>query len=482
MKQRLVVSFGAIIVLALLIIAIFLPFSQMRAFAIPVFTGDAPADFTSPNVVRIDDPNGRDVGLPLQFPPERISGWDMNALFMEYDYDTDVLYVGIDCFEICGDADSDGDPGTNGPILEEVMGIDNPDLGGTESFTFLIDTDNDCQPGTTGDFEVVVGVAIEEDISSFAAYNFNGSPLAPGLGFGEPLTNTVILFASPNITAPDLEFSIANFSDLPEFDFTPGEAFDFQIAVFMGSIEDDGIGEDHLPGNGECTSVPPFVTPTPTPTETPPDTATPTISPTPTPTDTPTITPPPELPPTGPNASAELNNSYSASAETGPVMMPVHANPPNWLRIPAIDLDAAVEPMGWYAKKDNSGKSVSQWQVVDDAAGWHSNSASPDEHGNVVISGHNSIGGSVFADLHQVRAGDKILVWQDKQHHLYEVSQTLLLPQRFVSEEQRAQNASYIEDFGDARLTLVSCWPAHNDTHRIVVVAHKAIPSKQNIY
>lgn len=479
MQQRLFVSFGVTIVLMLLMIAIFLPSSQMSAFAVPIFTGDARADFTGPNVVRIADPSGQDVGLPLQFPPERISGWDMNALFMEYDYDNDVLYVGVDCIEICGDADSDGNPGTSGPILEEVIGIDNPELGGTESFAFLIDTDNDCQPGTVGDFEVVVGVAIGEDISSFGAYRFKGSPLAPGLGFNEPLTNTVTLFASPNITAPDIEFSIGNFSTLPGFSFTPNKAFDFKVGVFMGSIEDDGIGEDHLPGTGECTSVPPFATPTPTATNTPPDTATPTII-TPTPTDTPQ--PPPVLPPTGPSASIEIQSDDDASTMTDLVMMPVHANPPNWLRIPAIDLDTVVEPMGWYAAQDESGKSVSQWFIVDDAAGWHSNSALPDGYGNVVISGHNSIGGSVFANLHQVRASDKILVWQDKQQHLYEVSETLLLPQRFVSEEQRAQNASYIEDFGDARLTLISCWPAHSDTHRIVVVAHKAKLSTEIIY
>jgi len=63
-----------------------------------------------------------DVGLPNQFEEGTISGWDMNAIYLDYDIASDTLYVGIDCFGICGDADGDGDPGATGAVLDELKG------------------------------------------------------------------------------------------------------------------------------------------------------------------------------------------------------------------------------------------------------------------------------------------------------------------------------------------------------------------------
>ncbi|HRW11435.1 MAG TPA: hypothetical protein P5121_40330, partial [Caldilineaceae bacterium] len=129
------------IVLVLITIAI----PRLTAAA-PTFTGDAAADFAGGNAIRIDDPVG-DVGMPApDFPAGAASGWDIRSVYLEYDPATDILYVGIDCVVICGDADGDGDPDNTGPILGKPIsdgglgGQDVADWGRGESFGFLLDT------------------------------------------------------------------------------------------------------------------------------------------------------------------------------------------------------------------------------------------------------------------------------------------------------------------------------------------------------
>lgn len=285
--------------------------------AAPTFTGDAAADFANTNAVRFDDLTN-DVGLPApDFPADAVSGWDMQAVYLEYDPATDILYVGIDCVVICGDADGDGDPNSTGDILGKPVGEgglggeDVADWGRGESFGMLIDTNNNFD-GTDGDFEVVVGIRNRDTIAEFGAFAYTGriGGQLRNTGWGtDPLPNAVELFASPSSSAPDLEFTIADFSTLPGFD--GGDVLRYKVHVAMGSIVDDGIGEDFAPDQQEPveitptpttiptdTPVPP--TETPVPTETPTATNTPSATPTdtPIPTDTPTATFVPTEPPT----------------------------------------------------------------------------------------------------------------------------------------------------------------------------------------
>lgn len=212
----------------------------------PIFTGNVPLDFTAADVAIFPDVGYHDVGLPELYPPGTISGWDVRDIYFDYDVATDILYVGIDCYGICGDADGDGDPGHTGPILAGFGGVDHPDLAETESLSLLLDTDHDWNAQTgAGDFEVVVGVpgASGSTVADFGIYRFVGTPYDIAFGYGEPLPNATSYYASPNASAPDFEFSIAEFSTLP--DLIP---YTFQIRLFAGSLEDDGIGEDYLNG------------------------------------------------------------------------------------------------------------------------------------------------------------------------------------------------------------------------------------------
>ena len=130
------------------------------------------------------------------------------------------------------------------------------------------------------------------------------------------------------------------------------------------------------------------------------------------------------------------------------------------------------------ARKKQAGQIFSEWDVAAYAAGWHKNSALPGEGGNVVMSGHNNILGAVFRELDQLKKGDPITVWMGNHLYNYAVDQVIVLPDSHITDEQRVANARWIGPFDDERLTLVSCWPRNNNTHRIVVVAHPQLTAQ----
>jgi sortase A len=144
---------------------------------------------------------------------------------------------------------------------------------------------------------------------------------------------------------------------------------------------------------------------------------------------------------------------------------------PERLQIPSIKLDIPVVELGWSTKKDNSGAIFSDWDVAEFAAGWHKNSARVNETGNIVLSGHNNIYGAVFRELDQLRRGDEISIGVGTQAVNYVVHDVLIVPEKYATLDQRKQNANWIGQFDDERLTLVSCWPRDDNTHRIIVVA-----------
>jgi sortase A len=148
---------------------------------------------------------------------------------------------------------------------------------------------------------------------------------------------------------------------------------------------------------------------------------------------------------------------------------------PNRLEIPAIDVDIPVVELGWSRQENRAGQIFSEWDVAAYAAGWHKNSALPGEGGNVVMSGHNNILGAVFRELDQLKKGDTITVWAGAHLYTYAVDQVVVLPDKNATEEQRILNSGWIGPFEEDRLTLVSCWPRNNNTHRIVVVARPVL-------
>jgi LPXTG-site transpeptidase (sortase) family protein len=187
-------------------------------------------------------------------------------------------------------------------------------------------------------------------------------------------------------------------------------------------------------------------------------------------------------PPTATAPVEQAEEQATASPEPTPTPAPTPTPPPTptpdpaslvpgRLVIPAISLDAPVVSVGWDTKEVN-GQPVSSWIVPDSfAAGWHSTSALPRDAGNTVLNGHHNINGEVFRDLEDLQPGDEIIIQTgDKTHH-YAVTERHILEEKYQSAEVRRQNAQFIMPTDDRRLTLVTCWPYTNNTHRLVIVA-----------
>ena len=253
----------------------------------------------------------------------------------------------------------------------------------------------------------------------------------------------------------------------------------------------------------------------PEPTATPTQTVTPAPSPTPAPTNSPTASPtyvigpagvPPEIlpetplegvatpttvpddeaspePTAGPtNTPVPPTNTPTPVAALPPTNTPVPApppptgdsGPPSRIVVKSVGIDTPVMPVGWSVIEQN-GREYSIWDVADFAGGWHDTSALPGQTGNTVLSGHHNIKGEVFRYLVDVQEGDEVDVYVGDEVYRYYVQQKLIVKEKGEPVDVRRQNAQWIAPTDDTRVTLVTCWPYTNNTHRVVVVA-KPVP------
>ncbi|MEM7333310.1 MAG: sortase [Chloroflexota bacterium] len=142
------------------------------------------------------------------------------------------------------------------------------------------------------------------------------------------------------------------------------------------------------------------------------------------------------------------------------------------LIIPEIELDAPINPIGLQAI-EHEGDTVFQWQVPSDfIAGWHHSSSRIGQNGNTVLNGHHNIHGEIFRDLDELEVGAEITLFDPLQSYSYTVSEVLIIEERDQPLEVRLENAQWIEHTDDERLTLVTCWPYTDNSHRLIVVAH----------
>jgi sortase A len=161
---------------------------------------------------------------------------------------------------------------------------------------------------------------------------------------------------------------------------------------------------------------------------------------------------------------------------TAPIQTPpptaVITDIPTRIVAQAINLDAPVVAMGWQAVQQGQDW-VSEWDMPDNEAAWHRNSARPGEGSNVVISGHNaSTGGHVFAELDELQLGDEIVLWKDNNEEItyYVVEKNIV---RTILNSEEAQNylQAVMGPTTKEQLTLITCWPRWSNTHRLVVRA-----------
>jgi sortase A len=203
---------------------------------------------------------------------------------------------------------------------------------------------------------------------------------------------------------------------------------------------------------------------TPRPTNTPVPTQTPTVAPSPTPVE--------QEPPSLSDNPLEMTDIVTLED-----INPEALNSPPITRLvaPGIGLNTPVIDVGWQrVERDGAIRNV--WQVADYAAGWHINSSKPGQQGNIVLSGHHNVSGQVFRYLVDLVTGDLITVYQGDEPHYYTVVDKVILKEKGEPPEVRQENAKWIGPINEERLTLVSCWPFHSNTHRLVVVAKPAPP------
>ncbi len=100
--------------------------------------------------------------------------------------------------------------------------------------------------------------------------------------------------------------------------------------------------------------------------------------------------------------------------------------------------------------------------------------ANPGENGNVVVTGHSSYFAwdpgrfkDVFALLHEVAIGDKIIIYYQQKKYIYQVYDIkVVLPDQVEILTQKGEN----------RLTLLTCTPVGTNLKRLIVFARPVLP------
>jgi sortase A len=236
----------------------------------------------------------------------------------------------------------------------------------------------------------------------------------------------------------------------------------------------------------------------PAPTATAPTAPAPTLPPQPTPTPRPTdaAPAPAQAAMASPAPATAPASSPMPTIRPRPIVPTPTASPeaPVRLLIPDLNIDAKVVEMGWEVINTSAGPQ-SDWVIPKNAAGHHINSATLDQPGNLVISGHNNIDGKVFEaismawdDASRARVDeftDRSDILKGRQIRLfsalgrpvdYTITDFFRLRDSGVTLAQRIKNARFMEPTAESQLTLVTCWPPWSNTHRLVVIAKPVQP------
>lgn len=93
----------------------------------------------------------------------------------------------------------------------------------------------------------------------------------------------------------------------------------------------------------------------------------------------------------------------------------------------------------------------------------------PGQHGNIVITGHSSYFPwdpgrfkDVFALLHQLKIGDKIVIYYNQEKYIYEVTEKKVV---------KPTEINILKQTPDDKLTLITCTPVGTNLNRLIVTA-----------
>jgi sortase A len=88
-----------------------------------------------------------------------------------------------------------------------------------------------------------------------------------------------------------------------------------------------------------------------------------------------------------------------------------------------------------------------------------------------VLSGHHNTLGAVFGDLVELEIGDLIQVYSHSYLFIYQITNRMIVPEKYQLLDTRMANLQWILPSQDERLTLITCWPDDSNTHRVIIVA-----------
>ena len=178
------------------------------------------------------------------------------------------------------------------------------------------------------------------------------------------------------------------------------------------------------------------------------------------------------LPETPAQAEDEMPSYFVSAANA--IKREPGVGEPNRIVIPKIELDAPVQSTSLEKIVDGD-QTYYQWPVPNAfMAGWHDNSARLGEVGNTVLNGHHNIYGEVFRDLVDLEIGDELVLYDSKRSYTYRVTDIERLAERDQPMSVRIENAQWIAPTTDERITLITCWPYTDNSHRLIVVAKPA--------
>jgi sortase A len=163
--------------------------------------------------------------------------------------------------------------------------------------------------------------------------------------------------------------------------------------------------------------------------------------------------------------------SFASAKDAPSIYDSGRGSQPQRLTIPKLGIDAPVSRVQLFSREED-GQNYYQWQVPRSyEIGWHDTSALLGTKGNTVLNGHNNIYGQIFKDLIDLEIGEEIIVYDETQSYVYQVTQREILPENGQPLEVRLDNAKWIRPTSDERLTLITCWPFTTNSHRLVVIA-----------
>lgn len=138
-----------------------------------------------------------------------------------------------------------------------------------------------------------------------------------------------------------------------------------------------------------------------------------------------------------------------------------------WVELPAIGVRAPARPVGWSVEP---AESLPEWDNPAAEVGWVVSSALPGDAGNIILYGHNNIHSSVFKRLSEMQIGDSVILTTGEGEWRYSVRAVVIVE---ISGEEADLRAfqQYLQPRDEAMLTLLSCWPPDNNTHRVIVLA-----------